>query len=368
MEKKKTIITGKKIQLRRMAEGDLVDKVRWFNNSQVNKSLILHEPINLEDTIMWFKSAKNDPSRRDWIIESRSGLSLGVVGLNNINIVNKSACFYIVIGEPDYWGKGIGTAAARLLIKWAFDTLGLAKVWSTARKTNLSSICLMKKVGFLEEGLLRREECIKGEFLDVVRMGLLQEEFIYKDHQEYAGSSETSLLMGKTVQLRLMRENDLELRVNWFNDPEVSKTLILSEPITLESTSKWYQKAKEDATRLDLMILTLDEIPIGVTGFRKIDRGSKSACAYIVIGAKDYWGKGIMYEALKMLIEYGFNSMNLQKMWGDVRLTNVASIVTLKKLGFHIERTAGEEACSDGGRIEIVRLVLPRDEFKPGPD
>jgi len=68
-------------------------------------------------------------------------------------------------------------AAESVLIQWAFDTLDLYKIWAQTRSTNTASIITMKKLGFQVEGTLREEKYISGQRVDLIRMGLLRQEF-----------------------------------------------------------------------------------------------------------------------------------------------------------------------------------------------
>ena len=79
--------------------------------------------------------------------------------------------------EKKYWAKGVMLQAESMLIKWAFDELGLHKIRAVARTDNIASIVTMKKMGFQIEGTLRQEKCIAGKHIDVFRVGLLKDEF-----------------------------------------------------------------------------------------------------------------------------------------------------------------------------------------------
>lgn len=171
------LISGHRIQLRLLRKGDIEDKVRWFNDPEVNKNLILDEELSLEKTIEWFERAQKDESRWDFVIETFDKCPIGSIGFRKISKRNRSACVYIVIGEKEYWGKGIGKDALTVLLEWGFKTLGLNKVWSDVRSSNTASLAVLKKVGFKKEGLLREEEILSGQKIDVVRLGLLRSEF-----------------------------------------------------------------------------------------------------------------------------------------------------------------------------------------------
>ena len=98
-------------------------------------------------------------------------------------------------------------------------------------------------------------------------------------------------IAGERDRLRPLEKSDLEYRVKWFNDPEVSENLILDEKLNLEKTIKWFDSAQKDESRRDFVIETVDKQSIGFIGFRKISEQNRSACVYIVIGKKSYWAK-----------------------------------------------------------------------------
>jgi RimJ/RimL family protein N-acetyltransferase len=177
MNKKQTMINGKNIRLRTLVKTDLQNRVRWFNNPKVNQFLILNEKFSINKTRQWFQKAKDDPGRKDFIIETKSGIPIGCIGFRQINRINRSACFYIIIGEKTFWDKGIGTESTKLLFKWGFERLKLNKIWSNIRADNKKSIRLLIKVGFAREGLLREEALIRGRKEDIIRFGLLEKEF-----------------------------------------------------------------------------------------------------------------------------------------------------------------------------------------------
>lgn len=173
----KSPIKGAGIRLRRMTEDDIADKVRWYNDPQIRQSLVLDESFELEKSKRWFREVVDQPTRVDLIIESVESRSVGLISLVNIDLKNKTAEIVLVIGETDYWGKGVMLQAESLLIQWAFTELNLEKIWAQARPDNIASLITMKKLGFQIEGTLRREKCIAGKRIDILHLGLLAEEF-----------------------------------------------------------------------------------------------------------------------------------------------------------------------------------------------
>jgi RimJ/RimL family protein N-acetyltransferase len=171
-------IVGKNICLRPITESDLQMKVDWINDPDVHKYLHYDIPLRLDKTVEWFQRVSKDSSRCDLIIETNNADPIGLIGFTSINKKYQTAEFYIAIGNKAYWGKGVGTEAASLIAKWAFDSLGLYKLWATIRAENKAMIAMMKKVGYQIEGVLREERVANGKRVDIVRMGLLKKEFV----------------------------------------------------------------------------------------------------------------------------------------------------------------------------------------------
>ena len=171
------------------------------------------------------------------------------------------------------------------------------------------------------------------------------------------------LIESPNIQIRKITEADLVHRVDWFNDKDINKTLILEEELTLANTRKWFGKVKEDPSRLDLMILTKEQKAIGVIGFRKIDQTNRSADIYAVIGEKGYQGKGLGYESAFRVITYGFHHLKLRKIWTHVRSDNYASLAILRKIGFVQEEIIHQECRQGDTFFDVVCHGILEKEF-----
>jgi len=172
-------------------------------------------------------------------------------------------------------------------------------------------------------------------------------------------------ISGPHLRLRQMTEDDIADKVRWYNDPQVRQMLVLDETFELEKSRQWFRGVRDLPTRLDMIIESSEGMPLGVIGLVNIDRKNLTAEIVIVVGEKDYWGKGVMLEAESLLIHRAFTELQLEKIWGQTRVENIASLVTMKKLGFKIEGTLRQEKIIDGRRVDIMHMGLLRDEFKP---
>ena len=170
-------IVGKTIRLRRFERSDIPLKVRWINDPDVYQFLGYEVPLGVSQTEAWFHKAAGDASRRDFVIETLDGEAIGLVGLTGVDMRHRTAEIYIAIGNKDYWGKGVARQAEGLTIRWAFDWLGLERIWSHSDTGNAASMVMMKGLGFTFEGTLRGHRYVGGQRRDVASMGLLRSEF-----------------------------------------------------------------------------------------------------------------------------------------------------------------------------------------------
>jgi RimJ/RimL family protein N-acetyltransferase len=171
------IIEGDGIRLRPMQKSDIELKVKWYNDPVVNKTIIIEEPLELEKSLKWFDSIASDDNRRDFVIETVDGEPIGITGLLGINRKLEYAECFCVIGEKSFWGKGIGTLDHSLLLQYAFEKLGLNKIWAVIYTDNAAIFKIVEKLGFKIEGTLREEKTIDGKKIDLYRIGALKREF-----------------------------------------------------------------------------------------------------------------------------------------------------------------------------------------------
>jgi len=80
------------------------------------------------------------------------------------------------IGEP-FAGQGLMTRALRVLLPFVFSELSLHRIEAACIPSNIASVRVLEKCGFVHEGLARRYLCINGVWQDHYLFGLLNEDF-----------------------------------------------------------------------------------------------------------------------------------------------------------------------------------------------
>ncbi len=172
------ILKGEIIYLRLLERDDLEKRVKWINDPEVNHTLGFDYPAGLDKTRAWFQTTLMDSSRMNFSIVDRASEKLiGMAGYLAINRKNRNAEFYITIGEKDFWGKGIGDEAIRLLLQYGFTELGLEKVYLHTFDYNERAGRLYERNGFKKEGVFRKHIWKKGRLRDIVYYGILKEEW-----------------------------------------------------------------------------------------------------------------------------------------------------------------------------------------------
>lgn len=168
------------IVFRKFAEADIPNKVRWINDPEVNRFLHYDLPLTEEKTFAWYLQKKEDASRADYVIEvieEGKTIPIGLIGLLNIDLRNRKAEYYMAVGDKNYRGKGLATAASAQFFRQCFRQFGLNKICGFTEPGNLPPQRMIEKLGFKKEGLLREDLLLNGRALDRYAYGLLKREF-----------------------------------------------------------------------------------------------------------------------------------------------------------------------------------------------
>lgn len=102
---------------------------------------------------------------------------IGNLDLSGVDWVARNCWVGIGIGEQEYWGKGYGTEAMNLALRFAFDYLNLQRVTLDVFEYNQRAYLSYCKCGFKEEGRMRQWMQRGGERHDLIFMGILREEW-----------------------------------------------------------------------------------------------------------------------------------------------------------------------------------------------
>jgi RimJ/RimL family protein N-acetyltransferase len=135
----------------------------------------LHSVPELEQ---WYISRAEHDDRLDLaIIERATGQWAGEVVLSDLDPVNQSCSFRILLARPSLFGRGLGTEAARLILGHAFDTVDLHRIELEVYAFNPRARHVYEKLGFVHEGTRRQALRWNGEWVDAHVMAILAPEW-----------------------------------------------------------------------------------------------------------------------------------------------------------------------------------------------
>lgn len=178
------------------------------------------------------------------------------------------------------------------------------------------------------------------------------------------------VLVGDRVNLRPLTQSDIgQDYLSWLNDFEVTRYLLGVQHPSSETDIKKYLE-RFAGSHNDLAFAIIDrqsDLHIGNVTLNHISWVHRTADTGLMIGRKEFWGKGLAFGAWSLIIEYAFQQLGLRKIIAGVIDGNVASLRTLEKLGFKIEGTLRQEVLVDGEHRDVYRLGLFQDEFSSTP-
>lgn len=148
---------GPRVHLRPVRPDDLESIIRWTNDPELRELMEGEYPEEPGEGRRWYQRTLRDRRSRQFIIETRDGLAIGDIALGEISWRAREAELRIRIGEKAYWNRGYGTEAVQLIVRHAFEDLGLERVYLRVFTFNLRAIRCYLKSGFRPEGRLVRK-------------------------------------------------------------------------------------------------------------------------------------------------------------------------------------------------------------------
>lgn len=169
-----------RILLREITSSDIKQINHWRNDKELIDFLGANYMYTSE-TIdeIWYQNYINNRSKqiRLAIIDDEKNKHIGNVYLTEIQSVNRSAEFSILIGEKEYWSKSIGEDVTNTVINHGFNDINLNRIYLYVLSDNERAIKMYKKLNFKEEGILREAVFKNGEYKDFLLMSILSKEY-----------------------------------------------------------------------------------------------------------------------------------------------------------------------------------------------
>ncbi len=175
-----SFLMGEKVVLRPVTKSDLGGSYAEWINSQDNDTFTEHAQFpHSREALEAYYDSKN-ATNGIWlaIVDKLSGKHVGNIELSGIDWVHRKGHYAIILGDPDAQGMGLAKEASLLLLNHAFRKLNLNRIELGVHEDNEGAIALYRRLGFVEEGRLRKALLRNGAYRDIVVMGLLADDFI----------------------------------------------------------------------------------------------------------------------------------------------------------------------------------------------
>ena len=167
--------------------------------------------------------------------------------------------------------------------------------------------------------------------------------------------------------LRPLTPEDASSLASWMNDDEVTYFMFTGQrPITVGQLSE--EILRQTADPAHAIFLVEDRAtrkPIGYAGLYDTHPTARKAEFRILLGAKEFWNKGYGTEVTELLTFYGFDRLNLNKVWLGVTEDNFAAVRAYEKAGFKVEGRLRQELYRNSRYYDAIRMSVVRDEYYP---
>lgn len=173
-------LEGSSIYLREVNENDVTEEYyNWLNDKEVNQFLeTRYHPQSKANILNFVK--KMDGQQNEIFLAICDKLThkhIGNIKLGPINWIHRFGDISLLIGDKEYWGKGIATEAIRLMTEFGFNTLNLHKIKAGCYEKNIGSLKAFLKVGFTQEGILKKQWIVNGSFQNSIILGICYEDY-----------------------------------------------------------------------------------------------------------------------------------------------------------------------------------------------
>ena len=171
-------------------------------------------------------------------------------------------------------------------------------------------------------------------------------------------------LLGDRIYLSPRSVEDAEKFTQWLNDFEVTDyTGRSGQVMSLEGEKEYLKENLNPEATFSIITIDEDKL-IGTVGLDRIDHINRTATLGIFIGDKQYLSKGYGTEAIRLLLDYGFNYMNLHSVKLQLMSFNERALKCYKKCGFKETGKIRENKYINGKYYDTITMDILKNEFR----
>lgn len=155
------------------------------------------------------------------------------------------------------------------------------------------------------------------------------------------------------IKLRELRIEDASIIAEIFSDEDTMKNFIHTRyPKSIESFEEFIKNSWGNKDNIHFGVANEDSEFVGVVSLKEVDYVSGTA-EYAIALRKKFWGMGYAKESTSLILKYGFNRLNLKKIYLNVPKSNVRANKFYNKFGFVLEATFKKHIFIDGEYVDL---------------
>ena len=174
-----------------------------------------------------------------------------------------------------------------------------------------------------------------------------------------------AFLQSERIELRPLTETDFELIASWLNDGEVTTYMFYGQrPQSVRQVKEWIEEDLISEKNIILMIV--DKVSgetIGFTGYYGLHFTARKGELRILLGDKSVWGRGYGTEVIELMTFYGFDRLNLERVYLGCTADNKRAEGAYIKAGFKLEGRAKHDIYRNSQYYDAIHLGLIREDY-----
>ena len=172
-------------------------------------------------------------------------------------------------------------------------------------------------------------------------------------------------ILGDSLYLRAIEESDLPIIQTWRNDERLRRYFREYRDFSLPQLNNWYHNMIHDNRFEFFIIESNDGTPLGITGITYIDWVNRHADVHFYIGHNFEWiDTKYSNKAFKLILNYGFNHLNLNKLWAEIYEIDTKKLEFFKSYLFKTDATLRDHYYYKGQYYNSHILSLLKNEYK----
>lgn len=175
------------------------------------------------------------------------------------------------------------------------------------------------------------------------------------------------ILQGDRIELRRISIADADATyLSWLNDDDVTRGLeTVVKPYSMEMLQRYVTEIIANENIYMFIVVDKDSgKKIGTIKLHNISRKNGTCNIGLMIGDKNFWGKGYGGDMYKTMVDFAFTQLGIRKIWEMVHSDNTASLAIFHKIGFEEEGRLKEQVLSEGNYVDNVLLGLFAKNWK----